>query len=88
MDVTALVGQARQRGIAPDSPEAAEVVDRLVAGADPARRDYILERLSAGLDSQAERYRQLLAIINGQSPRPSPVPDFEWLITAIRTHTS
>ena len=42
------MGQARQRGIAPDSPEEAEVVDRLVAGADPARRDYILERLSAG----------------------------------------
>jgi DNA-binding transcriptional MerR regulator len=85
--VGALVGDARERGIAPDSPEAADVVSKLLAGADAARRDYVLERLTAGLDSQADRYRRLLAIINGQPPRPSHVPDFEWLITAIRTHT-
>jgi hypothetical protein len=79
-----LVGEARERGIAPDSPEAAQVIDRLLAGADPGRREYILERLSAGTDSQADRYRQLLAIINGQPPPPSPVPDFEWLLTTMR----
>jgi hypothetical protein len=51
-------------------------------------REYVLERLSAGVDSQADRYRQLLAVINGQPPRPSHVPDFEWLITAMRAHAT
>jgi DNA-binding transcriptional MerR regulator len=86
--LTLLVGEARERAIAPDSPRAAEVVDKLLAGADPARREYVLERLSAGVDSQADRYRQLLAVINGQPPRPSHVPDFEWLITAMRAHAT
>lgn len=82
--VSMLAGQARERGIAPDSPEAAEVVDRLLADADEARRAYVLERLEAGIDSQSERYHQLLAVINGEQPRPSHVPDFEWLIAALR----
>ncbi|MCQ4083140.1 MerR family transcriptional regulator [Streptomyces sp. RB6PN25] len=82
--VSMLVGEARERGVAPDSAEAAEVVDQLLAGADAARRAYVLERLEAGIDSQSERYHRLLAVINGQEPRPSHVPDFEWLIAAIR----
>jgi DNA-binding transcriptional MerR regulator len=44
-----LVGQARQRGIAPDSPEAAQVVARLLGGADTTRRAYVRERLGPAL---------------------------------------
>jgi hypothetical protein len=84
--VTALVGQARQRGIAPDSPEAAPVVCRLLDGTDAAQRAYIRERLEAGVDSQSDRYHQLLAVINGQEPRPSRSSDLQWLITAIDSH--
>jgi DNA-binding transcriptional MerR regulator len=84
--LTGLVGEARQRGIAPDSPEAAEVVDRLLAGADATRRAEVRERLAAGLDSQSERYHRLLAVINGEQPRPSHGSDLEWLIIAIDNH--
>jgi hypothetical protein len=31
-----------------------------------------------------ERYWQLIAVINGQTPSPSVVPAFEWLIAALR----
>jgi hypothetical protein len=71
---------------APDSPEAAEVVDRLLAGADATRRAAVRERLAAGLDSQSERYHRLLAVINGEQPRPSHGSDLEWLMTAIDNH--
>lgn len=84
--VAALVGPARQRDIAPESPEAAEVVDKLLGGADAARRAYIRERLAAGVDSQSDRYHQLLAVINAQLPRPARAPDLEWLIAAIDSH--
>jgi DNA-binding transcriptional MerR regulator len=84
--VTALVSQARQHGITPDSPEAAQVVDKLLDGADAAQRAYIRERLKAGVDSQSDRYHQLLAVINGRQSRPSHGPDLEWLIAAIDSH--
>lgn len=71
-----------------ESPEAAEVVDKLLGGADAARRAYIRERLAAGVDSQSDRYHQLLAVINGQPPRPARAPDLEWLIAAIDSHRS
>jgi DNA-binding transcriptional MerR regulator len=84
--VTALVGQARQNGVAPDSPAAAQVVDRLCDGADASRRGYIRQRLEAGLDSQSDRYHQLLAVINGQQAGPSRAADLEWLIAAIDSY--
>jgi DNA-binding transcriptional MerR regulator len=84
--MTALVSQARQRGIAPESPEAAQVVDGLLDGADGARRAYVRERLEAGVDSQSDRYHQLLAVINGRQARPSHAADLEWLIAAIDSH--
>ncbi|MDX6328144.1 MAG: hypothetical protein QOI83_527 [Streptomycetaceae bacterium] len=84
--VTWLVGGARERGVAPDSPEAADVLGRLLGGTDSHRRAEILQRLETGADSDAERYRQLLAVVNGQPPQPSHTPDYVWLITALRAH--
>ncbi|WP_433455470.1 MerR family transcriptional regulator [Streptomyces sp. CA-142005] len=84
--MVSLVEEARERGIAPDSPEAAQVVDRLLEGADAARLAYVRERLRAGLDSQSERYHRLLAVINGEQPRPTHAGNLEWLLTAIDSH--
>ncbi len=81
-----LAGQARQRGVAPDSPEAARVVDQLLGGADAARRAYVRQRLAAGIGSRSDRYHELLAVINGQQPRPSRTPDLTWLLAAIDSH--
>lgn len=81
-----LVGQARQRGIAPVSPEAAQVVARLLGEADATRRAHVRERLAAGVDTQSDRYHELLAVINGQQARPSRTPDLQWLLAATDSH--
>ena len=83
---------ARAAGIAPGSAEAAPVLDEIAqafAGpdddpADPAWRAALADRLAAGTDARAERYWQLLAIINGWSPVPTTVPAWEWVIEALR----
>jgi hypothetical protein len=84
--VTSLVGPARERGVAPDSLEAGQILDRLLAGADPARRAYIRERVAAGAASQSDRYHELLAVLGGQQAHPSRIADLEWLLTAIDSH--
>jgi DNA-binding transcriptional MerR regulator len=79
------VGEARRGGIAPEDPAAAEVLTRLL-GDDPARRTAVLERLSSGIDERTERYRELLARINGTPATPSQIPDQTWLLAALRAH--
>jgi DNA-binding transcriptional MerR regulator len=83
--ITWQVGEARGRGMAPQDPGAAQVLTRLL-GDDPARRASILTRLESGTDIQAERYRQLLATINGQPPDRSLAADLTWLIAALHAH--
>ena len=83
---------ARVAGIEPASPEAAAIVATIVpafAGpdddpADPAWRGALADRLAEGTDARAERYWQLLAVINGWPPVPTTVPAWEWLIAALR----
>jgi hypothetical protein len=50
----------------------------------PDFRARLLESLESGTDRRAERYWQLLGIINGWPPIPSVVPAFEWVIAALR----
>ena len=78
-------GKALEEGIAPDSPQAKPVLDRIVApDTPPAQRGRMLEQLETFVDARVERYWQLLAIINDRLPLPSAVPTFEWLIAALR----
>ena len=84
--------EARAAGVAPASPEAARVLDAILpafAGrgddpADPAWRAQLAGRLAEGTDPRAERYWQLLAIVNGWPAVPATVPAWEWLIVALR----
>jgi DNA-binding transcriptional MerR regulator len=78
-------GAALERGVAPDSAEGAEVLRRIL-GADPgrARREELLRHLQAYTDARAERYWQLLGVINGWPPFPARVPAFQWVIAALR----
>ena len=84
--------RARAAGIAPGSHDAARVLDEIVPAftgsaddpADPAFRTRLADRLAAGTDARAERYWQLLAIINDWPPVPTTVPAWHWLIEALR----
>lgn len=46
----------------------------------PAFRAALAERFASGSDPRAERYWQLLAIINGWPP----VPAWEWAVAGLR----
>ena len=81
------VGAALRDGIAPDSPAAAEVVDRLLDNPGPERRAAVRTRiraqLDAGIDGRLERYRRLLAILQGQQPPTPRTAAWTWLAEAI-----
>jgi MerR family regulatory protein len=71
--------------LAPDSPEAQAVVDELLpAFGSDIDRAQLADRLATGTNARAERYWQLLAIVNGWPPVPTTVPAWEWLIAALR----
>jgi DNA-binding transcriptional MerR regulator len=78
---------AALRGCPPDSAEAAQVVDRIMAPAPGSQdRAGLLTGLEAFTDPRIERYWTLTATINGWPPFPSHMPAFEWLLAALRAH--
>jgi DNA-binding transcriptional MerR regulator len=80
-----LVGQARERGVTPESSEAAGVLTELFPGTlDAERRAVILERLEAGTDPRTARYNALVRTINGEPTQPDRTADFAWLAAALR----
>ncbi|NBH09746.1 MerR family transcriptional regulator [Amycolatopsis sp. SID8362] len=80
-EVRVAVTQALDAGIAPDSPEAASIVDGL--GRDPRElRDW----LEAVNDPRRERYLELLAVINGWAQPESLTPALDWLTAASSRH--
>ncbi|RBQ20882.1 TIGR03086 family protein [Spongiactinospora rosea] len=93
---TRLVREAMVAGIAADSPTAAPVVAEIVAawlptqaegGADGAEaRRRLLAQLETVADPRAERYWQLMCIINGMPVRASIKAEGEWLMTALRAN--
>lgn len=85
-------GSAVEQGVDPTSPQAAAVLNELVPAyaavlgqADgPGFRSELLRTLETFTDGRAERYWQLLAVINGWPPIPSRLAPWEWTITALR----
>ncbi|MEU9156031.1 MerR family transcriptional regulator [Streptomyces sp. NPDC048417] len=75
-----LVGEARRRGIAPEAPEADEVLRALLGDADPAA---VLKRLDAAFNDRLARYRELLSVLKGQ-PLNVYAEEFAWAVAALR----
>ncbi|RAJ49896.1 hypothetical protein K376_06632 [Streptomyces sp. PsTaAH-130] len=78
-----LVAPARERGIAPKSPQAEPVLHELFG--DAAYED-VLERMAAGFDDRVARYRELVALVN-RAPAPPHTEDFAWVVAALRART-
>jgi hypothetical protein len=82
---------AAQAGMDPSSAEAGVIHDELVAlfaesagrETDEAYRRELLDGIRLGSDPRAERYWQLIAIINGWAPIPSTVAGWDWFGDAI-----
>ncbi|MFE7234288.1 helix-turn-helix domain-containing protein [Streptomyces sp. NPDC002405] len=79
-----LTGQALERGLAPEAPEADEVLDDLLGNADHAA---VLARLEASHNTRLARYRELLATLKGTSA-PTYETEFAWVIAALRARVS
>ena len=73
-------------GVDPTSPEAAEVVDRVLAssGGPATDRTALADQLARFTDARVERYWALLATINGWPAWSPQVPVYEWFIAALR----
>jgi DNA-binding transcriptional MerR regulator len=74
-----LVGRARERGIAPESPQAEPVLRDLLGTAD---RGDVLARMKATHNVRAARYRELLGILKGTA-QPVHEEDFAWVVAAL-----
>ncbi len=86
-------GAAVRAGIAPDSPEALVVVERLeaLAGGSAPGRAEAAERIEAFTDRRVARYWTLVGIINNWPQAQTPAPDdlidsWEWYARALRAH--
>ncbi|TQJ90134.1 MerR family transcriptional regulator [Streptomyces sp. SLBN-31] len=77
-----LVGQAREEGIAPESPEAEEVLRKLLGRADRAD---VLERVRATHNVRLARYRELLGVLKGEPVRTFE-DEFGWVVAALKAH--
>jgi len=85
--VTEHAGQALAEGIAPDSAAAKPILDQIVPPeTSVADRRKLIEQLETFTDARIERYWQLMGIINGRPPFPPAVPQFDWMIRALRAH--
>ena len=75
------------RGCPPDSAEASQVVDQIMAAAPGSQdRAWLVAGLEAFTDPRIDRYWQLTAAINGRPPFPSLTSALEWLLAALRAH--
>ncbi|MGW5663604.1 MerR family transcriptional regulator [Streptomyces sp. NPDC003758] len=80
-----LAGQALRQGIAPEAPEAEDVLRELLGDGDRAA---VLERLTAVANVRLARYRELTAVVNGLEPLPSPDEEFAWVVAALRARVA
>lgn len=80
-------GHALREGISPESARGEEVLSLVV---DPdlssAQRRALADTVETFTDRRVERYWQLLGVLNGWPPFEPRVPNFEWLIAALRAH--
>lgn len=78
-------GGAVAAGVAPDSAQGKEILDRIVpAETSREERLKLADTLATFSDRRVERYWALLGTINGWPQRPAAVPAFEWVIDALR----
>ncbi|MFC8349246.1 MerR family transcriptional regulator [Streptomyces sp. NPDC057280] len=80
-----LAGEALERGVAPEAPEAADLLRGLLGDADPAE---VLTRLEAGTNVRLARYRQLWATVAGLGPQAAHEEEFAWVVAALRARTA
>ncbi|WP_089098660.1 MerR family transcriptional regulator [Streptomyces hyaluromycini] len=87
MRLVQLGAEARERGIAPESPEAeAEaIVWEVLGGGDLT---VVLERMESASSDRLARYRELLSTLKGGSPAAAHREEFAWVVAALRARAA
>ncbi|MFF4134437.1 MerR family transcriptional regulator [Streptomyces mirabilis] len=73
--------EARARGIAPESPEAAALLREVLGDGDPAA---VLERMESVSNDRLARYRELLSTVKGAGTPSAHRAEFGWVVAALR----
>ncbi|MEV1026174.1 MerR family transcriptional regulator [Streptomyces sp. NPDC050264] len=76
-----LASEALERGVAPASDEADEVLRGLLGDADRAE---VLHRLEDGANNDVARFRDLVSLVRGLEPTRRPDEEFTWVLAALR----
>ncbi|MFD9003866.1 MerR family transcriptional regulator [Streptomyces sp. NPDC059582] len=76
-----LAGEALRQGLAPEAPEAEDLLRRLLGDADRAA---VLERLTAASNVRVARYRELSGVLKGLGPQSAYEEEFAWVVAALR----
>ncbi|WP_043680078.1 MerR family transcriptional regulator [Streptomyces xylophagus] len=86
MRLVKLGAEARERGIAPESPEAEAIVRGVLGeGGDPA---VVLERMVSASNDRLARYRELLSTLKGGTAAGAHRPEFAWVVAALRARVA
>ncbi|MDG6109392.1 MerR family transcriptional regulator [Dactylosporangium aurantiacum] len=83
---TGHVAEHMDAGVTPGSPKAGAVVDTVLRrwGLTPDDREELVDQLTLAVDPRAERYWQLMAVINGWPPIPATMHRWQWFLNALR----
>ncbi|WP_238008022.1 MerR family transcriptional regulator [Dactylosporangium sp. AC04546] len=89
------VAAAMDRGVTPEDPAAAAVVAEVTArwtaacdrADDAPYRAELIEGLELAIDPRAERYWQLMAVINDWPPIPTTTHRWTWFLSALKAHS-
>ncbi|MCX4421315.1 MerR family transcriptional regulator [Streptomyces mirabilis] len=81
MRLLRLGAEARARGIAPESPEAAALLREVLGDGDPAA---VLERMESASNDRLARYRELLSTVKGAGTPSAHRAEFGWVVAALR----
>ncbi|WP_405930947.1 MerR family transcriptional regulator [Streptomyces sp. NBC_00827] len=85
MRLLQLGADARERGIAPESPEAEAIVREVLGGGDLT---VVLERMESASNDRLARYRELLSTLKGGSPAGAHREEFAWVVAALRARVA
>ncbi|MFD4526961.1 MerR family transcriptional regulator [Streptomyces sp. NPDC058470] len=80
-----LAVEARERDLAPESPEAEEVLAALLGNAD---RTVVLERMESAAQAEVARFRELNALVRGTEPLSAHREEFAWVVAALRARAA
>lgn len=85
MRLVQLATEARERGIAPEAPEAEAVLREVLGDGDPAA---VLARMESASNDRLARYRELLTTVKGVGPAAAHREEFAWVVAALRARVA